>query len=455
MYTAQWYLALEVQIVITIIALVMGRIAFKISWQTLLLASLLCFSVPVVTPPGLLTYLLPADLALPLLLIIALTAPKTKDRRIVWFFAITLLLWPVLGTLFHAVITAFSYGWVTFLYRRLLLVCLFYLGATGKFTKTKGIDIIQAVMIIWTFMTIVGVLQVFGFLDVDFSVRTADWANRRSILETVSAAQRGFLGLDRGAVGTYGSGMIAIATALFLFEPKIRKPELILYLSCIIFSGLVIFLIGSRTGILATSGALAYLAFASLKSLKRVRKARFVSAAVLLGPIVIYKSLQFLALASGRISDSYRTAASLEHRLSRQLSTLEYAVSNFRGAIFGFGGAALGYTQAVFGLGKPHNEYLQHLQDSGWIGLITYMLLMVLIFKRFRPRVGPDLAVYGVVGRAALFSGMICGLATSFFTFTSEDKFIYGMVISFVFGRLCFEMQKCRQPHQIDPSLAA
>lgn len=449
MYTAQWYLALEFQIVITVIAFILGKIVFKVSWHGMLIAGLLCFSVPVATPPGFETFLLPADFALPILFILAIVTPKASDRRLVWAFAVALLLWPIFGTLLHAATTAIGKGWITFLYRRLLLVCLFYLGATGRFKKAKGIDIVHGVMIIWTGMAIIGVFQGFGLVDVDFAVRTAGWMDRGSILETTATAQRGFLGLDRGAVGTYGAGMIAIAASLFFFEPKLSKFELILYFSCIVLSGLVIFLSGSRTGLLAAGGGLAYVTFVSLKSLGRARIARVVAAAVFVMPIVIYKFADVLSVSlETRVSSEGLVAESLEGRLGRQFNTLNHAVFNFRGAVFGFGGASLGYTESVLGLSKPHNEYMQHLQEGGWIGLFSYLFLMLIIFRRLSPRVGPDLAVYGVVGRAALLSGMICGLSTAFLTFTSENRIIYAMVIAFILGRLCFEMQGYRQQYQ-------
>jgi hypothetical protein len=245
--------------------------------------------------------------------------------------------------------------------------------------------------------------------------------------------------------------MISIAAALFLFEPKVHKARLFLYLSCIIFSGLTIFLTGSRTGIIATGGGLAYVAFVSLKSLGRVRIARFVAAAVLVTPIIVYKFSQVLMAASGRVVGEVQITGSLENRLERQLTTLNHAVTNLRGGIFGCGGASLAYTNAAFGLSKPHNEYLQHLQESGWTGLIMYLVLMLVLFRRFRPRVGPHLAVYGIAGRGALFAGMICGLATAFMTFTSSNRIIYGVVISFIFGRLCLEMRGYRQQYQLDP----
>ncbi len=444
MGTPQWALALTFQIAIAVIGVVVAVLVLHVRFRTAVLAALLFNSIQIAEPPGFETSLFIHDFLLPFLLIYLLFHLSKTDNKFVLFAAFAIFLLYLPGTLLGSWLNlGVKYGWVTFLYRRFGSLVFLLLGVTGILRGVRANEFLETCVVLWIGMATVGLMQFLGFVEVDYLVRDDTFLGATIMQST--AAQKGFLGLNRGAVGLWGATISTYCVAILVLDSNLGVRRFVIYTLAASLSYAVILFSGSRTGLLASVGALVFLGLRAMLMLKYVKAIRVVAFGIL------GISLLFFLVAPGAkvVLDRLEGVSTLQpglvqDRVRTQLNTIRFVVTNPRAATMGMGGGAghIQFKASVEGLSQPHNEYLQVLWESGILGLVFYLLLLWKLYFGMKPATPGYRSVLGIAVQSAFVAGMIAALAIGNFMITDARLATYGMVMLFIYGLVMAQMRR-------------
>lgn len=432
------------QATIAIVALLAGRYVLRVSWATAVAGALLFNSVPLPNPFGFKTPIYLHDVVAPLILVAPALRGVRRGGKVLWLGGLAALLWPAIGTALGAVESAGMSDWVEFLVRRLGFVLFFAAGIQGRFKEVNAAGLLNVGLLVWIGMVAMGLLQYAGVVDTDVGYWASGEPSRVSIRESASA-MRGFMGLNRGAVGVWGAAMVAYCAASLGAEKA--RPLLLRYAFYvgILTSFIAILGSGSRTGVIGATAAVLYVLGRSLFEGRRrqlIRIAALALAAVVAGGgAVTYFDL---GVPASRFALESRSLETGEQRARIQGRALEYTFTHPQALLLGMGPATERFVREVgweLGVAHAHSEYVDVLWQAGLPGLIMYVSYLLALFFGMRARRGDPLNRVGTAGQAMLLAGAVTGLAVgNIFTWSSRLA-TFGLLMGFVYGRILLEMR--------------
>jgi|GEM_PF-6718386 len=433
MYTHAWQNAVILQSLIAIGAVLIAVSVLRVRFGRALLAALLFNTLPVMKAPGFQSPVFVHDLLLPILVIVLLLRFSRVSHGLLALALMTVFLWPIIGVLVTVTQGATGHGYLTYLYRRLDLVLFLAVGTTVVAPKMTN-DVLDTFMIVWIGMAAVGLAQYFGVVDVDFVIKDPGSAAGDSIL-TDSAAQRGFMGLNRGAVGVWCSAVSAYCVAHLLLDRRPGSARVIIYTVATALTATVVLFSGSRTGAVACLAGVGYVAVVSLRHMRDLRTGRLMVFGTMAAAGAIYLIGPALSVVGKRL-DVQSAQGSLSSRLATQAKVIKYAFTHPEAALFGNGHDTFQFRTALnTRLTHPHSEYIETLWSAGLPGLALYLVLLITLYRGIRPSgVGPD--VLSIGSRGMFFAGCVAGLAVGNLTVTSPRLATYGITMVFVYGML-------------------
>lgn len=449
MFSSEWRLALECQAIIAVVAVITATRMLRIPFRTALLAGLLFNSIPITRVPGYATPLFVHDCVVPLVAVLMLLGRPTRVGGIFWLAAIALFLWPAIGALVGVASGTQTSAWITFLYRRFGFWVFFGVGVGMIPRRLRAQDFLDTCMVIWIGTATLGMLQFLGLIDVDFLA--SDDALRGVSIAESTAAQKGFMGLNRGAVGVWGSAVIAYCASRLMLASRLGFARSAVYTTAVTLTAVVVLFSGSRTGAVACAAAGGYVGLKVVSQLRRARLARL----VLFGAVGAIAGQQLLAPGLTAVSQrvgtlkSFGTLQALQSRLEVQGDTIRQVLRDGRSALLGMGADMALFKRLVGKLSHPHSEYILALWQTGVPGLLLYLLFLALLFSRMhaRSRDDPD-GVY-LAGETMLVAGMVAGLAVGNILTVAGRLAPFGMTMLFVFGRLIRPTPSGDRPMQL------
>lgn len=419
--------------------------ACRIPWQTVCLAALAFCWVPIGRVPGTAVDIQGCDLLGFAALGLLLTSRPARLTRLEWVALVAALLWPMLGVARGLLAGQTDLGaWAIFVGRRLTFVSVWLVGARALVPRLRTSDALDVVVLLWIGMTVVGCVQFAGLIDVDsFNARLTDAdVGLLSVSEGGGRGQRGFLGLNRGAVGVVGACVLSYSVAMLAFarSPTARARRW-MYIASSVLTPVALLGSGSRTGLLSALCAMCYLLLCrpARDGAMRLKVLRATVAALFAAGVV----LQFVAAArapgSSRFSRQSIEVGTSQTRFVVQQGTLRVGLADPITALIGYGPSIHLFYELVgsryAGLDIPHNEYLEVFWQAGIPGLAAYLLLCYGIFARLRARRSGSRAL-AVAGRAILVGGLVSGLAVGFFFVTLHRLAPLSCLLAWAYGSL-------------------
>ena len=319
-------------------------------------------------------------------------------------------------------------------------------------------DLIDMFAILWIGKAIVGLMQYFGLINVDFVL--TDVVGGESIVEG-GKAQRGFLGLRRGTVGIFSSAILAYCVAQLLLGRRLGAVRVTLYTLAISLSAVVVLFSGSRTGAIACLSGVTYVSLVAFRYLRHVRAGRLVVFGTLGAAVAVYLVAPAATVVQERLE--MRAGIGASHvRLEAQKKVFEHAVTHAEAGLLGMGRDS-GQFRLFLGtpLYHPHSEYLEILWTSGFTGLLLYLLLLHRVYFGMKPeqRGSPDALCIGV--RGMFVAGLVSGLAVGNLLGVSMSLATYGTFVLFLYGLLYGHCKRrdvrlrAAQPHSVSAAMQA
>lgn len=444
MYNSVWLSAVIAQVGAACLACALARHALGVRVSITLLAAALTNSLQLFTVPGYKTPLFAHDilvLGVVALIVIKGQLPKVPGGL---YVLVAVFAWHFVGSVINFFQVS-DVGWLAHSYRRLAFVICFLVGAELAHRGTHLGEFLDAAITVWLFMMVAGVFQYLGLINVDVMTSNGSSAATVSIFES-RMAQRGFLGLGRGAVGVWGSVLGSYSLAQILIAKRGAAVRSIIHGATVVLSVLVILLSGSRTGIAAFCVGAAYTIF----EFGRRLEARGVVRVALVGAVVVMilpALAPALQVASRRVLEltDISSVYSVTSRADVQAKTLQFALNDTRTALLGRGPSLDDFREALSTeLSHPHSEYLQVLWESGFVGLALYIGLLGFILVSLstaRGALPPSVAI-GV--RGMIIAGLVAGLTVGFIQITSHRLAPFGMLMFVVFGLVAVAGWNCR-----------
>lgn len=400
------------------------------------MAVLLCNSVPVFTLPGFQTPLFVHDVLYWLLLALMLTRARIHRDWLpgLVFVFVAVVGWPFVGIAASLLEGREGYAWASHLYRRWGFFVFFLAGATGIVRSLRLQQFLDACVVVWLLMSAVGLLQYFGVVNVDFqSLNVVDGS--RSIVESV-LAQRGFLGLNRGAVGVWGSVFVVYALAQLLYPRRQSVASTLLFAASAASGSVAVLFSGSRTGLVALLVGITVVVLGGVRRIV-VRTSRL----VLIGFVLTLFTVPLLRPAAQTLSqrlqglDNAVSLQSASARINVQALTIGFVLRDVRTASIGRGPGSDEFMRVIGGgINHPHSEYVQILWEAGFVGLLLYLVLLGWWFRlsfRVDSTQQPSLS-RGL--RGMLAAGAVSGLAVGFLMVTSDRLSSFGMLMMYIMG---------------------
>ncbi len=437
-----YLLALLLQLGIAVLAVLLACLVLRIPFATALLGVALCNALPLPSIFAFNTPIFLHDLLIPVLIVFLLVRRGRPIPWVYWFGVAAVFLWPLIGTCLLAATGAQENEWIVFIVRRFNFIILFLAGIRGIFPELKARDLLDVVTLIWIGMAIVGLLQAAGLVNVDVLGMNLDD-------EMTNLSMRGFLGLNRGAVGTWGAMVAAYAGAALLASPTLHTLQRWLYYTAICLTLLVIFFTGSRTGLVAVALSLCYiLARALLAPGLRARIGRVMPLVMAFVILVLIVS-SFTNIVNRFMPSEWTLDESGADRVSVQQETLQYVLSDPRALMVGMGTSTSQFVTLVgqrdTNLTHPHSEYFETLWESGLPGLILYLAFIGILFSRMRLIRGAPTLTIALAGQGILVAGLVTGVAVGNIMITSFRLAPFSLLMAFVYGNLVREMAVQRQ----------
>ncbi|MFA6148736.1 MAG: O-antigen ligase family protein [bacterium] len=428
MYSAEWILALKLQIVIAIGCFILAISLFRIPKRTAAVAVLIFNSIPITTPPGFATPLFLHDFFVPIMLL--LLQCRYKKGRLFQLALLAILVWPLMGVIVGKFIEPSGNDWITFIYRRLGFITFFSFAAIGIFPDIDLEDFMDTCNIVWSCMAIVGILQYYGVWNVDFDTLTSEFQDK-TILESV-AAQRGFMGLNRGAIGLWGTVFSTYCFAQLTFRNNIGVFRNILYIISMLLTCIVILFAGSRTGLAAILVSWGYVLCQSLRFSRKANFHRLFPFVIIIFGLFMYIVAPVFEVIGGRYIYALSNV-SVDDRAEVQLEAIEYIFSNARPMIIGMGYSEGEFTSIIkTGLSHPHSEYIEVLWVSGIIGLMTYLGFLFYLYRAMEFNRNVDSGCIAI--RGMIIAGLVMGFGVGHIMITTTRLASFGMLILFIYG---------------------
>jgi O-antigen ligase len=436
------------QLAIAVLAITIATRFLGASLPSALLAAFLFNAVPLPSvSQGVQTPLFVHDLFVPFLLFVALVRGRFPRDRVLWVAAWAAVLWPAVGTVATALARGGVSEWLAFLFRRLGFVLFFATGLAGL----PGVRVrafMDTCVLVWIGMATMGILQYAGLTNTDIAYSGADVALPQSLLETAEA-MRGFMGLNRGAVGVWGSAVAAYSVSMLALAGEGSLRYRTVYWCGTGLSLAVIAGSGSRTGAVAVAGGLGFVAVRLVMSPLRRRALRVLGlAGIGLAGVIFVADVLDADTVVRRFGAGRATLESGEQRAAVQGAAVSYVFSDPMATLVGMGQSTQQFSDLVgsrFSLAHTHSEYVEILWQAGLPGLALYCLLVFGIYTRMRTPRDPAAFPLALAGQAMLVSGAVSGFAVGSFFISSSRLATYSLLIAFVYGCVIRERREWAQ----------
>ncbi len=445
MYTPQWYMALYLQIGISVLGLLFAILVLRTGTLTALLAVLLVNCIPIARPPMFLTGLYVHDFLVPVFLALAYFSGRWRGR-LGWFAvfaAVVILLWPLTGTV-ASILTNPTYTWITFCFRRLGALALLLVGLRGAFGDRVQIsDFMDASMFMWVCLCVIGVAQqMFALVDTNFVRELAHFQAGRTIQQTGQQAQRSFMGMERMSVAIFGSAFAAYALAMLLLGRRLGTVRSILHAVTVALSWTAVFLTGSRGGLLACAVGTAYVLYRCLRQVGMLNVTR----AALLGLVAVAVAVYLIVPVFGAASERFgqtEWSDSIQVRLTIWRWVLNHGIGDKQNLLLGMGGGTDRLMLVRSGwIPHAHNGFLQIMWESGPIGSIVYIVMLAIIFLKLRPVIAGRYAIVNIGARGMFLAGMVMTMTEGFLLDTRPRAYMASSYFILVYAMLvCWTTQ--------------
>ncbi len=447
MFSPEWKLALAIYLLTCPLAYIFATKVLHVPKQAALLAVLLFNAIPIANPPGAKTNLFIHDLVLPAVLFLVVTRADPRLKKFAFLPIIAIFVYPALSTLVGALLNDFERNaWMVFIFRRLAAVTFLLAGLFGVWRWASARGFFDTCVVIWIVLAICGILQANQLIDVDFRADTLD-IGKVSILES-KTAQRGFMGLNRGAVGLWGGCVLNYCLASCVLSMNFRTIRVLTYAVAVMLSLVVIFYAGSRTGMLACFVGTVY----SLSRMIHLKAPVNAGRTMLLTFVGAVAVALFMVPAAEVILSRFEerggvSSRSFQGRLVVQRKTVQHAFTDGRAAAIGMGGGFLELfpkTMRRIGRGKdrfveakhPHSEYLEVLWEAGILGLVLYLVMIY----RFWKVIAYSSNSLSFVASGMFIVGVVAGLAVGNFMVTTDRLATYSCTFLFFYGLVIREL---------------
>ncbi len=456
MYTPELILALQCQAAVLLLTVLIGTLVLRVPWEAALWAGLLFNSLPVTSPPGYDSPLFIHDLLIPVLAVSTLVGRAWTRDRLVWLVIATALVWPMTGSLLALGLGEDSNHWIVLGARRVGFILFFVVGLSRIFPGVRAAHFLDCCVLAWVLMLVPAMLQYFGFIDTDIHPLEEVELRGVSIWES-AAAQRGFLGLNRGAVGVWGSAVASYCLVNFFLNRRPSRARWILYIVGAVFSYVVILFSGTRTGLLAAVGSGLFICvklFFVRNQVGTPRIVAFGSVAALAG---IYLLGPVVTRIAERFSVESATMGTGQSRVGVQSQTIGYVIGDLRASLVGMGPSpSLFYDKVGFKtedlLQHPHSEFVEVLWQGGFPGLLLYLLMLGAIYCAIGVSRASPFYLYSLAGQSMLVAGMVSGIAVGNIMITTPRLATFGLLMAFVYGRLICDARQARADDAVDMS---
>ena len=448
MYTPELILALQCQAVVLVLTVLIGTFVLRVPWTAAMWAGLLFNSLPVTSPPGYESPLFIHDLLLPVLAGLTLVGRAWTRDRLIWLVVATALVWPMTGSLVALSFGEDSNHWIAFGVRRVGFILFFVIGVSGMLRSIRATDFLDCCVLAWVLMLVPALLQYFGIIDTDIHPIEEDHLRGLSIWES-AAAQRGFLGLNRGAVGVWGSAIASYCLVNFFLNQRPGRARWVLYNLGAVLSYVVILFSGTRTGLLAAAASALFVGLRVIGVRNQVRPMRVVT----FGAVTVLAGVYLLGPVVTRIAERFSVESAAlgtgQSRVGVQMETLRYVAGDTRAAVLGMGPSVsqfydrVGQNTEDF-LQHPHSEFVEILWQTGVPGLLLYLVMLgTFYFGIAMPRTSRFYRE-SLAGQSMLVAGLISGIAVGNIMITTSRLATFGMLMAFVYGRLIWDMRAAR-----------
>src|SRR6185503_6240842 len=264
-----------------------------------------------------------------------------------------------------------------------------------------------------------------------------------------AAAQRGFLGLNRGAVGVWGSGIASYCLVNFFLDQRPTGARWILYIIGAVLSYVVILFSGTRTGLLAAVGAAVFVCVRLFFVRNQVRTRRIVA----FGSVAALAGIYLLGPVITPITERFRvesaTLGTGQSRVGVQVETINYMIQDLRASLIGMGPSTAQFydrvgQKAEDSLQHPHSEFVEVLWQGGFLGLLLYLAMLAAIYFNIAVPSTSRFHLQSLAGQSILIAGMISGLAVGNIMITAPRLATFGLLMAFVYGRMIRDARAAR-----------
>ena len=434
---------LAVQGLIGVVVALWSRAVWGHSWRTVLVATLLFNALPIATVPGYASPLFLGDALVPLALVALLVQGFPRPLWVLGIAFVALLGWPVIATTVAAGSGTGTIASLEGLYRRVGFVAFFALGLSLRFLpKVTVRGLLDTSSLLFAGMAWVALIQYFGGVDISGTEHTLQGGGVPTIFES-REAQRGFLGLNRGAVGVWAAVLGTYLGGRLMLTPRDQITDSARLSLALALAGtlLAVLFSGSRTGMIALGvGWTAVLVLVLRERRLRTWLRLTVIGGVVIGAgvLVAYPAADLLLSRFVMDVSDVTEVRSASSRWETQLEIITLVSMDLRTATFGRGVGSTEFRQLVpTGLSHAHSEPLQQMWESGLPGVLFYIGFLGMVWIRVK-RLGSDLnGPLAALVQATLVAGSIAGLAVGFIAITSPRLATFGYAMLFVYGRAC------------------
>jgi hypothetical protein len=336
------------------------------------------------------------------------------SRSAVFLLVLLMVLLPMFGTLANYLLYGSDSLQFTgrnllalsiWIYRNFIFLAVFVI-ATGQQISVEAFTVqLKCILLLSIGISILGLINYAGVIDLDvYYMMTAAKSLESTYYATKTAIGSGFLGMFRGSVGQYYANIFCLCIP-FVLDTRGRWRWLAIFLGII---SLVLILCSlSRAGMIGVMVSVVMMMY--MMGFRGVRLILPVAlACLLLLPIL---QLDLIQERIGSIG-SY-VGSSKANRVDGWLLALQYFSNDFMAFVFGNGAANRQGVAKVIGAYGAHNEYLDVIFRTGFLGLICLMTLLYLLWHKMarKRKVSNDSQerVWLAVIPAILVSNMVMG----------------------------------------------
>jgi len=284
---------------------------------------------------------------------------------------------------------------VIWFYRNFVYLLVFGIGLSYKINIEEAKEFIEINLGFAALLASFGILSYVGHFNMAV-FETIKWGGTIPVWFQKSHIGLGFMGLFRGSVGQWFVVVVLLSIGTFYFvSPKYRKVALIT-----IIAGIGVILLSlSRAGFVGLVVGLTVFGLLSMSNKRQIGLfvvLAFFSIGLFFGVVSTLKE-RFLPNWGHVEVTGLGTATSL--RLFGWQRSIEFFSHNFIHFLTGVGPVEREAVHEIAGIYGPHNEYLDVVFRSGFLGLVVLLwFLLIILLKFFRTRSKVDNFVKPVVG---------------------------------------------------------